>query len=209
MNFLRNHWFDIGGVLGLILLSTLSATIASMTSYQALMWLSLCSLFFHQVEEYRMPGTFPGMINSNLFHSKNPDRYPLNTNTSFIINVLIGWSIYILAALLGTQFVWLGMAAIMISLGNIIAHTFLFNIKGKTIYNAGLITSWLFLAPCVYFFFKIIYITHLASVNDYIIGILLGMLVNVFGVLKPITWLANENTNYIFKNRQLLAKDRR
>jgi hypothetical protein len=53
-------------------------------------WLSLISLFLHQAEEYRYPGYFPGMVNLVMFASPQPDRYPLNTNTALIVNVVIG-----------------------------------------------------------------------------------------------------------------------
>jgi hypothetical protein len=56
------------------------------------------------------------------------------------VNVLIGWSTYFLAAILGEKAIWLGIATILISPGNTIAHTFLFNIKGRMFYNAGLLT---------------------------------------------------------------------
>lgn len=209
MKFLRNHWYDIGGLFGIITLVLVGAFSYKLSTYQLLMWLSLVSLFFHQVEEYRIPGTFPGMINRTLFHSDIPDRYPLNTNTAFIINVLIGWTIYLLAAIAGSQLVWLGIASILISLGNIIAHTFLFNLKGKTFYNAGLITCWLFFAPCVLFFFRLINKENLATTTDYLIGIPLGILINIFGIIKLISWLSDKNTSYIFRNNQLLSVDRK
>lgn len=173
------------------------------------MWLSLASLFFHQLEEYRIAGTFPGMINRVMFHSDLPDRFPLNSNTSMVINVCIGWTLYFFAALAGERLVWLGMATILVSLGNIIAHTFLFNIRGKTIYNAGLITCWLFLAPCVFFFFKIISENHFAQTTDYLIGIPLGIFINVAGIFKMISWVSDRNTKFIFKNNQLLPVDRK
>lgn len=208
MNFIRKHWYDIGGILGIITLVLTGISVSELSHYQLLMWLSLGSLFFHQTEEYRVPGTFPGMVNRTMFGSDLPDRYPLNTNTAFIINVLIGWTVYLLAAIAGSQLVWLGMAAILVSLGNIIAHTFIFNIKGKTIYNAGLATSWLFLAPCVFFFFKIVYDGNLATTTDYLIGVPLGIIINVIGIFKLISWLADKNTTFIFRNNQLLSKDR-
>jgi hypothetical protein len=172
------------------------------------MWLSLVSLFFHQMEEYRVAGTFPGMINHTMFHSDLPDRFPLNSNTSLVVNVYIGWTLYLLAAIGGTEFIWLGMATMIISLGNIIAHTFIFNLKGKTVYNAGLASSWLFFAPCVFYFFKIIHQDHLADLSDYCIGIPLGILINIFGVFKPIHWLSDRNTNFIFTKNHLLPEDR-
>jgi hypothetical protein len=209
VNFLRNHWYDIGGILGIITLLWVFLFLPELSNYQLLMWLSLVSLFFHQMEEYRIAGTFPGMINRVMFESDLPDRYPLNSNTSLVINVWIGWVIYLLAAITGEQCIWLGIASILVSLGNIIAHTFLFNTKGKTIYNAGLATSWLLFAPCVFFFFKIVHDENLATITDYLIGIPLGILINVFGIFKLISWLADKNTNYIFSNRNLLKEDRK
>ena len=208
MDFLRNHWYDIGGILGVIALLLVGLLSSNLSHYQLLMWLSLASLFFHQVEEYRAPGTFPGMLNRVMFKSDFPERYPLNSYTSLVINVGVGWTLYVLAALTGERFIWLGMTAILVSLGNFVAHTFIFNIKGKTIYNAGMATTWLFFAPCVYFFFKIINEEQLASTTDYLIGIPFGIIINIFGVFKPISWLADKNTKYIFKNSQLLLKDR-
>ncbi len=208
MNYIRKHWFDIGGIAGLIILVVLLFEYQKLSNYQLLMWLSLISLFSHQLEEYRIAGTFPGMVNRVLFNSDLPDRYPLNSNTSLIINVFLGWSIYLFAILAGDKLIWLGMSTIFVSLGNIVAHTFVFNLKGKTLYNAGLISCWLLFAPCVFFFFKIINQEHLATRADFMIGIPLGIAINIFGVLKPIKWLANRNTRFVFEKKQLLSGDR-
>ena len=173
------------------------------------MWLSLVSLFLHQLEEYRLAGTFPGMINKVMFHSSEPDRYPLNANTALIINVIVGWLFYFFAAFFGEKAMWLGLATILVSFGNFIAHTFLFNIKGKTFYNAGMITSWIFFLPCIYFFFSLENKGHLMITSDYVIGISLGIILNVVGVLKMIDWLKDKNTKYIFPQRNLLSGERK
>ncbi len=209
MNILRKHWFDIGAILSILVLAFVFLNFKTLSNYELLMWLSLISLFFHQLEEYRVVGTFPGMLNTVLYKSEIPDRYPLNTNTAFYVNVVIGWSSYLLAALFAEKAIWLGLATILISIGNIIGHTTLFNIKGKTIYNAGLATSWLFFAPCAYFFFPIVYNEHLITTTDYLIGIPLGIILNVVGIVKLIDWMANKNTAYIFEERNLLSKDRK
>lgn len=208
MNLLRKHWYDLGAFLAVVVSIFVFSNHNNMTSYQTLMWLSLVSLFLHQLEEYRLVGTFPGMLNSSVFKSKIPDRFPLNTNTSFYVNVFVGWTSYLLAAILAEKAIWLGIATIIVSIGNIIAHTILFNIKGKTLYNAGMATSCLLFLPCVYFFILIIYTHHLATTMDYFIGVVLGIILNVVGVLKLIDWMADENTTYIFPNRNLLLKDR-
>lgn len=208
MNFLRNHWYDLGAFLAIIVSAYIYSNYSSLTNYQTLMWLSLVSLFLHQLEEYRIVGTFPGMINSAIFNSKIPDRYPLNPNTAFYVNVAVGWTSYFLAAMLAEKAIWLGIATIMVSIGNTIAHTTIFNIKAKTWYNAGLATSWLLFVPCTCFFISIVYSNHLASTADYIIGIALGITLNVVGILKLIDWMADENTTYIFSDRNMLPKDR-
>ncbi|MEO8759287.1 MAG: HXXEE domain-containing protein [Bacteroidia bacterium] len=209
MNFLRKHWYDLGGFLSIIVLMYVAFNFHYLTKYQLIMWLSLASLFFHQLEEYRIVGTFPGMLNTAMYKSATPNHYPLNTNTSLCINVTVGWLCYFLAAIFAEKAIWLGIATILISAGNIIAHTFLFNIKGKTFYNAGLATCWLFFAPCVYFFFSIGCNEHLITKTDYLIGIPLGIILNVVGVLKLIDWLADKNSSYIFDDRNLLPKDRK
>lgn len=204
MNFLRKHWYDLGIFLAGIVLLLLSFLYPHLTNYQLVMWISLVSLFFHQFEEYRLPGNFPGMLNSVVFKSEIPDRYPLNTNTALIINVFIGWSVYLMAAIFAENAIWLGLAAILISFGNIVAHTFLFNIKGKTFYNAGMLTCWVFFVPCIWFFFHVIYTENLVTAKDYYIGIPIGIVLNIVGILKMIEWLADKNTSYKFEHKNLL-----
>ena len=201
MNFLRYHWFDLAIVLAIALAIGLYLT--QPTGMTLLLWLSLGSLFLHQIEEWRYPGYFPGMVNTAMFHSDIPDRYPLNANSGMIVNVFFGWGSYLLAALFWRQAIWLAFASIMVSIGNIVAHTLIFNIKGKNFYNPGLITSWLFFAPITYFFFQIVISEDLATPLDWVIGIGLGVLLNYFCVYKMILWLANRNTPYVFPQRFL------
>ncbi len=209
MNCLRKHWYDIGAVLAAIIIGYVFVCHSDLTAYQILMWLSLVSLFMHQLEEYRIVGTFPGMINAVMFKSEKPDRYPLNTNSAFYVNAVVGWTFYFLAAVLAENAVWLGIATMIVSVGNVMAHTFLFNIKGKTLYNPGLATSWLFFVPVAYFFISIVRTNHLATSSDYAIGIALGMILNIVGVLKLIQWMADENSTYIFNDRHMLPQDRK
>jgi len=208
MNTLRKHWYDIGGALSVLVLGFAALQFKTLSHYQLLMWLSLVSLFFHQLEEYRIVGTFPGMVNTAMYKSNLPDRYPLNTNTSLYVNIIVGWLFYFLAAVFAEKAVWLGLATIVVSIGNTIAHTTVFNIKGKTLYNAGLVTSWLLFAPCIYFFFSIVQTDHLITMTDYLIGIPLGIALNVIGIIKLIDWMADKNTTYIFEQRNLLNGDR-
>ncbi len=208
MNLLRKKWYDAGAFLAVVVLLYIFISRSDLTNYQLLMWFSLVSLFLHQSEEYRIVGTLLGMVNTVMYKSKTPNRYPLNTNTAFYVNVVVGWTSYFFAAILSERAIWLGIATIMVSIGNILAHTILFNIKGKTLYNAGLATSVLLFVPCAYFFVSIIDTNHLVTRADYCIGITLGIALNVVGILKLIDWMADKNSTYIFNERNLLPEDR-
>jgi len=164
----------------------------------------LVSLFLHQFEEYRYPGYFPGMVNSVLFSSKQPDRFPLNSNTSLIVNVVIGWGFYFLAAIFAENALWLGIATILVSVGNIVAHTVIFNIKGKTVYNPGVLTALILFLPLSLYFFYFVIQNGLVTPIDWILGIILGIALNYIGILKVIDWLKDENTSYIFPKRCLI-----
>ena len=200
-HFLRHHWFDLGGILGVLILLLLFLYHSYLSPLQILLSISLVTLFFHQVEEYRFPGYFPGMINTRLFKSKEPDRYPLNMQTALIINVCVGWGTYIIAILFAGFALWIAIASILVSLGNVFAHVFLFNIKGKTIYNPGMITSLFLFLPITIYFFYFIEHFRLGGPTDYIIGIPLGILLNYFGVIKLIKLLKDKDSKYIFPKR--------
>jgi hypothetical protein len=202
LNFFRYHWFDLGFLFAIAL--AIALYVIQPTGMTLLLWLSLGSLFLHQEEEWRFPGYFPGMANTVMFKSDMPDRFPLNANSGMLINVVLGWGGYILAALLWQQAIWLVIATMLVSLGNIFAHTIIFNIKGKTIYNPGLITSWVFFAPMVYLIFGMVISERMASPSDWVIGVGLGFALNYFGVYKMIIWLADKNTQYIFPKRFLI-----
>jgi hypothetical protein len=202
LNFFRNHWFDVGGVLAVLNIIALLIFRNDLTSFEILLWINLIALFIHQFEEYRYPGYFPGMVNTVLFKSAEPDRYPLNTNTSLIINVVLGWGVYAAAIFVNTNAIWFTMVPVIVSLGNFIAHTALFNIKGKTFYNPGMLTSILFFLPIVIYYFYYISVNNLAATSDYVIGIILGIILNYVGIIKVIEWMKDKNTKYIFEPRQ-------
>jgi len=204
MNFLRLHWFDLGMVLAV--LAGAFIVVAHPTGLALLLWISLITLFLHQFEEYRYPGYFPGMMNSVMFSSPQPDRYPLNVNTALIINLLVGWLSYFLAAVFWEKALWLAIATVMVSAGNFIAHAFLFNIKGKSRYNPGMLSAvFLFLPIAVYFFIFVIK-AQLATPLDWILGIILGIALNYLGILKMIDLLKDKNTRYIFPMRFMRPK---
>ena len=199
---MRSHWFDIG--LGLAVVTGGGLVLQKLNPLSLLLWASLVALFLHQFEEYRYPGYFPGVMNTVMFSSKQPDRYPHNTNTALIINVLVGWVPYLLAAVFGARLLWLGIATMLVSVGNVIAHAFLFNIRGRTLYNPGMLTAIVLFLPIAAYFGYVLIQGNLATPMDWTLGVLLGVALNFIGILKVIDWLKDKNTRYIFPKRSLL-----
>ncbi|MDZ7718908.1 MAG: HXXEE domain-containing protein [Balneolaceae bacterium] len=203
MQVLRNHWFDLGCILAVVALGHLYVNFNEFTYYRIVLYINLISLFLHHFEEYRIIGTYPEMINKVLFKSELPDRFPLNPQIALLTNVGIGWVSYLGAVIFAESAVWLGIAAIIISFGNFITHTFLFNIKARSIFNAGMITGILQFLPVSAVFFWIVIDQNLGSSLDYLIGIPLGVLLFYTGELKMIDWLKDRDTDYIFPERNL------
>ena len=207
LNWFRLYWFEVGIFLSLPIIVYLVTSRVSEISL--ILWISSITLFIHQFEEYRYPGYFPGMINIAMYASTKPDRYPFNPNTGFIVNTIVGWIFFFLAAVFADSFIWLGIATILVSVGNVIAHTFLFNIKGKTKYNPGMATAIILFLPLTIYFFYVLVTKNLATLLDYVFGILFGIILNYVGILKMIDWLKDENTSYIFPNRCLIPSMRK
>lgn len=206
MKFLRLHWFDVGIIFAVIVAGRLP--VSGVQGVKLILWLNLISLFLHQFEEYRYPGYFPGMLNTILFSSRQPDRYPLNTNSSFVINVALGWTIYLMAAMFAGKAIWLGIAAFSVSVGNVLAHAFLFNIRGRTFYNPGLFTSVVLFLPLAAFFFYSLVKFGIAEPADWAAGIVLGAILNYVGIFKTIEWMKDPLTTYIFPKRCILPGTR-
>jgi hypothetical protein len=83
----------------------------------------------------------------------------------------------------------------------------LFNLKGKTLYNPGMLTSLLLFLPIVVSFGWLVIQGQLASALDWVLGLVLGAALNYVGVLKLIDWLKDEHTTYIFPQRFLRASE--
>lgn len=199
MDYLRRRWYKIGIVLAAILSFVLVVWHKDISDFRVLLSISFIALLLHQFEEYQLPGYFPRMINTVMFRSRHPDRFPLNPNTALIINVGLGWSLYILAILFAQTAVWLAIATIVISAGNVMAHTFLFNIKGRLLYNPGMFTALVLFLPITIYFFVFLHTHDLVHPDNLAAGLVCGLLINYFGILKLITILGRKDTRYIFR----------
>ncbi len=143
---------------------------------QNLLFLNFIALTLHQWEEYGWPGGFPPMMNTVMYHSPRPLSFPLNVLSSFLINVVLAWGLFLGAAFVYPIEVWPGIIAISVSAGNAVAHIFVFNIRGKQWYNPGMLTSLLFYIPLTVLFFSQLIQGVSVRPVDWILGISGGIL---------------------------------
>ncbi|PGD75970.1 HXXEE domain-containing protein, partial [Bacillus wiedmannii] len=112
ISFFRKHWCDVGLVMAIVALGYLVANFGKMSEIKVLLALSFVAILVHQFEEYRWPGYFAGLFNVVIFKSDIPDRYPLNTQSAMVINILIAYVFYLLPFFF-PNIIWLGLAPIL------------------------------------------------------------------------------------------------
>ena len=189
MSGFRKCWFDVGVAFGGILVVVWLIVRPEFSTVQLILWVSLLTLFLHQFEEWRWPGWFAGMLNIGLFRSDEPSRYPLNPTSGMVVNVVVGWGGYVLAALLWSHALWLGVATLMVSIGNCAFHLVFMPLRLKIPYNPGMVTSLVLFLPTVIWFFIASSKDGLLTSGDLLLGIPLGIVLNVVGVIGVIELL--------------------
>lgn len=202
MNWFRSHWFDLGAALAVLMFPIIILRYQEINTPEFLMYTQFVVLLLHQFEEFRCPGYFPGMLNRYIFKSNIPDRFPLNAQSAMVINVLGGWSLYFIAAWLNMESLLLCLITVTISLLNALAHVFFLNIKSKSFYNPGILTSIFGFIPISGYFFYWTSGQKLLNLETYLAGIGIGLVLSI-GIPFVILRLANKNSNYKFEPRQI------
>lgn len=117
-----------------------------MSKPQLLSALNLLALMVHQYEEMEDAGYFVGQFNGGIFHSDQPDRYLLNTNSNMIINVPLAYSFYALPVAFPKRR-WLGLAPALFGFGQAFAHGVIFTRLTKDRYVPGFLAALLLHVP--------------------------------------------------------------
>ena len=95
MKFVRRHWYSLGLAFGAVAVAW--AFLGNLSTVQGILLLNFAVLTLHQFEEYAWPGGEPWIINDVMQPKGGPrDRYPLNQNNAFFMNVPLAWMFYLL-----------------------------------------------------------------------------------------------------------------
>ena len=180
MNYINKYWATFGGIIatGIIIIALYFDK--DLLYIETLIWIHLVTLLLHQFEEYSFPGKFKDFYNSNILNKNPITRFPLNEKGILIVNIVLAWTLYIIASIVGTKVIYLTFGLIGITILNGIMHTIMF-VKLKK-YNPGLITGALVFIP-----FGLYFLTRL---EEYVTNknLILGLMIFVVGtILIPLS----------------------
>lgn len=202
MNFLRKYWQDIGGIVALVVCIYLFSEQQNITELRRILWLSFVAILIHQFEEYRWPGYFPGIFNIVIFKSAIPERYPLNSQSAMVINMLIAYIFYLVPVFFIDK-IWLGLAPILMGFFQFIWHGIFANKKASTIYNPGLFAVLFLHIPIGYWYINYIVSQDLVTVTDWILGIVYFVIATYIFIVKGNMWMKSQKSNFSFTKKQL------
>ena len=143
--WVNNHWARVGGVWAICIGLVLSLTELDMLHIDKLLWLHLVVLLIHQFEEYVYPGGFKIFYNTNIYNKNKVTTHPLTDNAILLVNLGIGWTVYLFAAVKGESSIFLSIGLAGITIFNGLLHTFLALLHRS--YNPGLYSSILLFIP--------------------------------------------------------------
>ena len=130
------------------------------------------------------PGGEPWIINEVMQPKGNlPDRYPLNQNNAFVINVPLAYSFYLLPVFF-PEAVWVGLAPFLFGFGQFVGHGIANNRKLKSMYNPGLAAVVLGHVPLGLWYLREVQIRGIITVWDWVFAIAYMAVFIVVGMLK-------------------------
>jgi len=161
------------------------------------------ALLVHQFEEYALPGGFPAVFNMAVSKEKeNLERYPLNKNSSLIVNVIFGYPFYIIAIIL-PDVIWLGLAQVFFGMAQIVVHGVIFNVKMKRLYNPGLAAVVFLHIPIGIYYIWYVVVNGLAGSWDFIGGVVLTVIMAALIIGAPVKLLSNKQSPYPWSKNEM------
>lgn len=206
MKFLLKNWYNINGIVGVIVLFIIIIFWKDMSLLQGLAVLNFAVINLHVFEEFRLPGGFPKFANT-MFAMKNspaPDRYPLNRMSALMTNWLSAIVLYV-PPIIWPNAIWFGLAPILFGgVAQLIMHGIYNNILLKRFYNAGLASVLLGHVPIMIVYVHYIVINDMVTIWDWVLGTLIMIVWYIVGVRIIISkTFENLNSPYAFSKYEM------
>ncbi len=199
LKFLRNHWYHMTLLFFIGMFFWILFFDKNINYIERLLLASLMALPIHQFEEYELPGGGPIVINRVFWGEKERYlNYPGNWNSIMIVN-LSAYIFYILAIVF-PNCIWLGLSTMLFNLFQVLGHCLEMNIKGKTLYNPGMISSIVLFIPI-----SVAYIVYVFPCLDgvtWFLSVVFLIFMLLVSVILPVQLLKNKNSKYVIPDWQ-------
>ena len=203
MKAYRNNWYYIGGIIFAVLAFILGLFGDMIAPMRRIMTVLFMCLLAHEFEEYAVPGGFPSAQNVGVSGEKEiGDRYPLNAQSAFIVNVCCAYPIYII----GIIFYEIHVLCIFIAyftMAQIFMHGLMMNKKKRTLYNPGVGTALFIMVPIGIYSLWYINANYDIPSWNWWVPILAFPIVAFLTILLPILKCQNRETPYGFPDRDI------
>jgi len=176
MTWINRYWALIGGIIaiGIILFVLLSGM--KFSDINTMLWFHFSLLLLHQFEEYIFPGGFREFFNKTIRIKNTTTKSPLNAGGILLVNVVFGWTAYLISAISGIQNPWLALGLLGVTVTNGLLHTTMALIKRK--YVPGLISGlFLFIPFGVYVILRILKVNPVENIIPAIIVFVAGTVI--------------------------------
>ena len=202
MQFIRRCWYNLG--LALAVVAVVWALLGHLRTVQLILLLNFVVLTLHQFEEYGWPGGFPWIMNEVIRpRGGPPDRYPLNQNNAFFINVVLGWPFYLIPVFF-PDLLWLGLAPTLFGLGQFIAHGIVINRMLKSLYSPGLVAVVLGHVPLGIWYLAEVYSKGMITLWDWVFAVVYIACFIIVGMLTiGFRLLADKDSRYPFASEEM------
>lgn len=177
--------------------AALVAILVPMGDESRLLLAAIAVLFLHFFEDFGWPGGFPLMGMRVLMNSNEPDssKWGVNNLSSMFGNWGFLLLVYILPLCLpGVRF--LKLAAFMFLFAEVLMHCVLFPIRLRSLYNAGLITTFGLGAIACCYFFGGVFDASMFVWYDWVLAVVWFAAVFVFSFRSKLYWNLGKKPRY-------------
>lgn len=203
MQFYRRNWYYIGAILFVVLAFIIGFFGKDIEPVRLILILSFMALLVHQFEEYGLPGGFPAIFNIAMSGEKDvPNRYPINAQGSFVVNVVCAYTFYILPIIF-IDWYWLGILSMVFGFSQLLAHGIVMNLKIKSFYNPGLAAVVFLHVPIGIYYMWYIHTYFVVEAWHWWVGIFALPVAMFVLVLLPIQIFKSKKSPYPFTQDEM------
>ena len=142
------------------------------------------------------------MLNGGVFKSDKPDRYPLNTNSSLIVNAVAGYPFYLLAVLFPKRRS-LALAPVLFGFAQAVFHGIVPPLRAKALYGPGFLAAFFLHVPIGIDYIRAVGAERPLERGELARAAACTLAFAALGIGAPLWLLRDEESPYRFTERQV------